>query len=97
MTDLPGLDWRAVSNWMVEHVPGCVAPVTFSLIAGGHSNITYGAVDASGHEYVVRRPPLGTSVTASPALTATTVSTPSSAKSIVRMVPVTLALCAVPG
>ena len=61
MTDLPGLDWRAVSNWMVEHVPGCVAPVTFSLIAGGHSNITYGAVDASGHEYVVRRPPLGTS------------------------------------
>ena len=32
---------------------------TFSLIAGGHSNLTYGAVDAAGDEYVVRRGPLG--------------------------------------
>jgi aminoglycoside phosphotransferase (APT) family kinase protein len=33
--------------------------VTFSLIAGGHSNLTYGAVDAGGRQMVVRRGPLG--------------------------------------
>jgi len=31
----------------------------FSLIAGGHSNLTYRCVDASGAAYVLRRPPLG--------------------------------------
>jgi len=61
MTDLPGLDPSAVSDWMLGHVPDCVAPLSFGLIAGGHSNITYGAVDATGQQYVVRRPPLGKS------------------------------------
>ena len=59
MAELRGLDADAVGAWMVAHVPGCVGPVSFSLIAGGHSNLTYGAADAFGHEYVVRRGPLG--------------------------------------
>jgi aminoglycoside phosphotransferase (APT) family kinase protein len=59
MSELRGLDADAVGAWMVAHVPGCAGPLSFSLIAGGHSNLTYGAVDAAGHEYVVRRGPLG--------------------------------------
>lgn len=61
MTALRGLDQRAVAAWLADHVDGLVAPVTFSLIAGGHSNLTYVATDAAGHEYVVRRGPLGRS------------------------------------
>jgi aminoglycoside phosphotransferase (APT) family kinase protein len=59
--DLRGLDVDAVNAWMVAQVPGCVGPVAFSLIAGGHSNLTYGAIDAVGHRYVMRRGPLGRS------------------------------------
>jgi aminoglycoside phosphotransferase (APT) family kinase protein len=58
---LRGLDSSAVATWMADHVDGIVPPVTFSLIAGGHSNLTFGAVDAAGTEYVVRRGPLGSS------------------------------------
>jgi aminoglycoside phosphotransferase (APT) family kinase protein len=64
MTDhpaLPGLDEAAVGAWMVDHVDGCSPPVRFSLIAGGHSNLTYGADDAGGRHFVVRRGPLGRS------------------------------------
>lgn len=56
---LRGLDPVAVGAWMATHVEGIAAPITFSLIAGGHSNLTYGAVDSRGQEYVVRRGPLG--------------------------------------
>jgi aminoglycoside phosphotransferase (APT) family kinase protein len=65
MTDLAGaaptgLDEAAVGAWMKHHVEGLVPPLTFSLIAGGHSNLTFGAVDSVGGRYVVRRGPLGT-------------------------------------
>ncbi len=56
---LPGLDCDAVGAWMQTNVAGCRGPVTFSLIAGGHSNLTYGAHDAADAQYVVRRGPLG--------------------------------------
>ena len=56
---LRGLDVDAVGRWMIDRVDGCVGPLAFSLIAGGHSNLTYGASDAAGPEYVVRRGPLG--------------------------------------
>jgi len=59
MTDLPGLDAAAVAAWMTSHVPGITGPLTFRLIAGGHSNLTYGADDAAGNRCVVRRGPLG--------------------------------------
>ena len=59
MSELRGLDQAAVGRWMTEHVDGLVPPVTFSLIAGGHSNLTFGATDAVGNDYVVRRGPLG--------------------------------------
>jgi aminoglycoside phosphotransferase (APT) family kinase protein len=62
MTDvapLPGLDERAVGAWLVANVDGAAAPVSFTLIAGGHSNLTFGATDAAGRRYVVRRGPSG--------------------------------------
>ena len=34
-------------------------PFTFDLIAGGHSNLTFGVTDADGSHCVLRRPPLG--------------------------------------
>jgi aminoglycoside phosphotransferase (APT) family kinase protein len=61
MTDLRGLDEQAVGAWMSTNVADCTPPFVFSLIAGGHSNLTYRADDAAGHSYVVRRGPLGRS------------------------------------
>lgn len=57
MGDLRGLDQAAVSAWMAANVVGLELPLSFSVIAGGHSNITYCAVDAAGTQYVVRRGP----------------------------------------
>jgi aminoglycoside phosphotransferase (APT) family kinase protein len=63
MTETPsapdGIDPANVTAWFAEHVPEAVAPLSFSLIAGGHSNLTYGVTDAEGTRWVLRRPPLG--------------------------------------
>lgn len=48
-----------VEAWLVSHIPGAVAPFTYTQIAGGHSNLTFRVDDAAGHSYVLRRPPLG--------------------------------------
>ena len=54
-----GINENNVTAWLREHIPGLVSPVTYSLIAGGHSNLTYRCEDAEGSVYVLRRPPLG--------------------------------------
>jgi aminoglycoside phosphotransferase (APT) family kinase protein len=54
-----GIDEARVTPWLEEHVEGLRPPLTFSLIAGGHSNLTYRVDDAAGGAYVLRRPPLG--------------------------------------
>ncbi|HXC19221.1 MAG TPA: phosphotransferase family protein [Acidimicrobiales bacterium] len=51
-----GIDEANVSAWMGEHVKA-VAPLTFDLIAGGRSNLTYRVVDADGTAFALRRPP----------------------------------------
>src|SRR5690606_18693602 len=48
-----------VTAWFEANVAGSVAPFTFDLIAGGHSNLTFGVTGADGTRYVLRRPPLG--------------------------------------
>jgi aminoglycoside phosphotransferase (APT) family kinase protein len=55
----PGIDHAAVEAWLGRNVAGLVPPVRFSLIAGGHSNITYFVDDSAGASFVLRRPPLG--------------------------------------
>ncbi len=57
--DVPaGIKYDAVSRFFAENVPGGSAPLTFSLISGGRSNLTYKVESANG-TWVLRRPPLG--------------------------------------
>jgi aminoglycoside phosphotransferase (APT) family kinase protein len=51
-----GINEPAVSQWLVDHL-GAVAPITFELIAGGRSNLTYRVTGADGQQYALRRPP----------------------------------------
>ena len=57
--DIKGIDVANVTAWLEANIPGATGPVTFDLIAGGHSNLTYGVRDAAGNHFVLRRPPLG--------------------------------------
>ena len=41
MSQPAGVDVPRVSAWLAEHVSGALAPFEFTLIAGGHSNLTY--------------------------------------------------------
>ena len=56
---MEGVHERNVSAWMMEHVEGVEPPFSYSLIAGGHSNLTYSVADANNKKLVLRRPPLG--------------------------------------
>ena len=53
-----GIKYEAVSRFFAENVPGGDVPLTFSLISGGRSNLTY-KVAGGGQTWVLRRPPLG--------------------------------------
>lgn len=59
MVEVQGIDSDAVTDWYREHVPGTTPPLSFELIAGGHSNLTFRVTDAEGRATVLRRPPLG--------------------------------------
>ncbi|MGH0038168.1 MAG: phosphotransferase family protein [Myxococcota bacterium] len=54
-----GIEAEPVTSWFLDHIPGVKAPLAFSLITGGHSNLTYRVEDAAGRAFVLRRPPLG--------------------------------------
>jgi aminoglycoside phosphotransferase (APT) family kinase protein len=54
-----GIDTERVQAWFVDHVPDVTPPLRYTLIAGGHSNLTYRVDDAAGHSFALRRPPLG--------------------------------------
>ncbi len=58
MDHIRGIRHDAVSDWFKANVAGAALPLTFELIAGGHSNLTFKATDAHGRCYVLRRPPL---------------------------------------
>ncbi len=55
----PGINVPRVSAWLDEYVPGASGPYSFTQIAGGHSNLTFGVTSATGEAMVLRRPPLG--------------------------------------
>ena len=54
-----GIDAARVTEWYAANVKGAKPPLTFSIIASGHSNLTYRVTDAAGNRTVLRRPPLG--------------------------------------
>lgn len=45
------------TTWLLCEVPGLVAPLTFSQIGGGHSNVTVRVQDSGGRRVLLRRPP----------------------------------------
>jgi aminoglycoside phosphotransferase (APT) family kinase protein len=55
-----GIDVEGVTAWFGRHVPGVAPPLRFTVVAGGHSNLTYRVEDSAGQRFVLRRPPLGT-------------------------------------
>jgi aminoglycoside phosphotransferase (APT) family kinase protein len=54
-----GIDADPVTEWLAARVPELAAPLTFELITGGRSNLTFRVTDAVGRKWVLRRPPLG--------------------------------------
>ena len=56
---IEGINEPQVTAWLAAHIRTLTPPVNYTLIAGGHSNLTYACDDAAGQRYVLRRPPLG--------------------------------------
>jgi aminoglycoside phosphotransferase (APT) family kinase protein len=56
---VPGIHPERVTDWLRDHLDRLIPPLDFSLIVGGHSNLTYRVTDSAGGVYVLRRPPLG--------------------------------------
>ena len=56
---MDGIRESSVTKWFVENIPHVLPPLTFDVIAGGRSNITFKVTDAGGKGYVLRRPPIG--------------------------------------
>jgi len=56
---LEGINEEQITAWFKDNVSDATTPLTFSLISGGKSNLTYQVIDATGKAYVLRRPPLG--------------------------------------
>jgi aminoglycoside phosphotransferase (APT) family kinase protein len=54
-----GIDASRVTDWFEEHLDGVRPPLSFELISGGRSNLTYTVTDAADRRWVLRRPPLG--------------------------------------
>ncbi|HEX2038448.1 MAG TPA: phosphotransferase family protein [Acidimicrobiales bacterium] len=59
MAETEGIDHERVSAWFAENIPDATPPLTFELVAGGRSNLTFRVEDQAGHTFVLRRPPTG--------------------------------------
>lgn len=57
--EVRGIKAEPVSQWLTANIDGATGPFTFTLITGGHSNLTYRVTAADGRQMVLRRPPLG--------------------------------------
>jgi aminoglycoside phosphotransferase (APT) family kinase protein len=59
MPDAPqGINEAEVTKWLADHVRDLTTPLTFTLIAGGRSNLTFRVEDGDGRAWALRRPPL---------------------------------------
>ncbi len=59
VTTTEGIDRTKVTAWFTDHVAAVDPPLSFELIAGGRSNLTFTVTDVAGRRWVLRRPPLG--------------------------------------
>lgn len=55
--DVDGINVEAVTGWLRDRTE-VEPPLTFEVIQGGRSNLTYTVTDAAGQRLVLRRPPL---------------------------------------
>jgi aminoglycoside phosphotransferase (APT) family kinase protein len=58
VSGIPGIAAPKVSDWFARNIPGAAPPLTFELVAGGRSNLTFRVSDSAGHDYALRRPPV---------------------------------------
>lgn len=57
---VPGIvDPAGLDDYFAANVAGAKPPLRYTVIAGGHSNLTYRVDDSAGNRFVLRRPPLG--------------------------------------
>ena len=56
--EIEGIDTESVTSWLEERVE-LTRPLSFELIAGGRSNMTFTVTDGAGRKFVLRRPPMG--------------------------------------
>ena len=56
--NVEGIRREPVTAWLADRVDDLVPPLDFSLIAGGHSNLTFDVTDQADGHWVLRRPPL---------------------------------------
>jgi aminoglycoside phosphotransferase (APT) family kinase protein len=54
-----GFDPEAATSWIVDMDIGASAPLSFSRIGRGRSNLTYEVRDSASQQWILRRPPLG--------------------------------------
>jgi aminoglycoside phosphotransferase (APT) family kinase protein len=54
-----GIDAPRVTEWFAAHIEGARPPLSFELVEGGRSNLTYRVGDAAGSQWALRRPPTG--------------------------------------
>ncbi|MFP4636092.1 MAG: phosphotransferase family protein [Nitriliruptoraceae bacterium] len=54
---VPGIDPAGVTAWLAERTE-ITPPLSFEVVEGGRSNLTYRVADADGRRLVLRRPPL---------------------------------------
>jgi len=55
---VPGIDVPAVTAWCATSV-AAVAPLAFTRVGTGRSNLTFRVDDGAGRSFILRRPPLG--------------------------------------
>ncbi|MCP4083483.1 MAG: phosphotransferase family protein [Actinomycetia bacterium] len=56
---MTGIRPEGVTQWFVENVEGVQPALSFEILDGGHSNLTYRVTDSAGSSWVLRRPPTG--------------------------------------
>jgi aminoglycoside phosphotransferase (APT) family kinase protein len=56
---MKGINATHLERYFADHVEGVDPPLRFSMITGGHSNLTYLVEGANGAKAVLRRPPTG--------------------------------------
>jgi aminoglycoside phosphotransferase (APT) family kinase protein len=57
-----GLHAGRLEAWFSANVPSASLPLSVERIAGGRSNLTFRVADADEHAWILRRPPLGTTL-----------------------------------